>query len=227
LPKSEQLQLFSYLEKLFDDKLGAVWTSQPATIDSFNAEDNTLNCTLDKEGITLEDIPIALFGNPQSYITTPTLVKGTKGLLLFSKHDLFEWVESGTDPEAKTDFSKNNAFFLIGATNKGNKITYNMNAIEVKTDKAIAMSSKDETSVDSETGVHISAPKVSVTNSASGDELFALLEETLVKLNDFAQTVSQATDTDSGSALSNAVEIASYTQIFTALSEKYKGFRNV
>lgn len=151
---NQENRLYEYMDKLFSDELNMIFTSQPATIVFFNADENTLTCTLDKEGITLRDIPITLFGNPSSYITTPTMEKGTKGILIFSKHDLRDWVGDGVDPHAKTDFSKNNAFFLIGATNQKNKITYNMNAIEIKTDKAIEMISEKDTSITSNAAIN-------------------------------------------------------------------------
>lgn len=150
-----QNRLYEYMENIFKDEFNMMYTSQPATIVSFNADENTLTCTLDKEGITLKDIPITLFGNPTSYITTPTMEKGTKGILIFSKHDLYSWVEDGTDKNAKTDFSKNNAFFLIGATNKKNKIIYNMDAIEIKTDKKIELISEKDTSITSQKMINI------------------------------------------------------------------------
>lgn len=153
-PNSETYQ---YLENLFEDKFHMIFTSQPATIKSINASANTVNVTLDKEGYSLEDIPISLFGNPSSYIQTPTLENGTKGILIFSKHDLYSWVEDGVDSMAKTDFSKNNAFFLIGATNQKNKITYNPNAIEIKTNKAIEITSANDNSTISKKNINLTS----------------------------------------------------------------------
>ena len=157
LNNTEHFELFKYLEDLFDDKLNMIFTSQPATIESFNADENTVNIKLDKEGYKLDDIPISLFGNPSSYITTPTLEKGTKGLLIFSKHDLYSWVEDGTDEHAKTDFSKNNAFFLIGVTNQKNLITYNTEAIEIKTDKSVEIISENDTSITSNKNINFTS----------------------------------------------------------------------
>ena len=205
------------MENLFDDKLGMVYTAQPATIVKFNADENTVNCTLDKEGIELQDIPISLFGNPTSYITTPTLESGTKGLLLFSKHDLYSWVEDGTDAEAKQNFSKNNAFFLIGATNQKNKISYNLNAIEIKTDKAIEQIADKH--------IHLTAPQISLINSDSSEELFALLVNTLDELKAFATTLSESKDVTYQKLLTNSVEIASYISKFGDLSSKYGSFK--
>jgi len=150
-----KLRLYEYMDNIFKDELNMIYTQQPATIVSFNEQENTLTCTLDSEGITLRDIPITIFGNPTSYITTPTMVKGTKGLLIFSKHDLRSWVEDGVDEFAKDDFSKNNAFFLTGATNQKNKITYNMDAIEIKTDKKIELISEKDTSITSNAAINI------------------------------------------------------------------------
>ena len=222
---TEHFKLFEYLENLFDDKLNMIFTSQPATIESFNADENTVSVTLDKENLHLEDIPISLFGNPSSYITTPTLEKGTKGILIFSKHDLFSWVEDGTDEHAKTDFSKNNAFFLIGATNQKNKITYNLNAIEIKTDKAIEMTSKNHTSIDSEKSIDLTAPKISLTDKDTGNELFSLLVETLNEMKGLATTLSQSKDMTYQKLLTNSSDIAGYISKFEALSSKYGGFK--
>lgn len=205
------------MENLFNDKLGMVYTAQPATIVLFNASDNTVNCTLDKEGIELQDIPISLFGNPTSYITTPTLESGTKGLLLFSKHDLYSWVEDGTDAEAKPNFSKNNAFFLIGATNQKNKITYNLDAIEIKTDKSIEQIADKH--------IHLTAPQISLINSASNEELFALLVNTLDEMKALATTLSQSKDKTYNLLLTNSTEIATYINKFGDLSSKYGSFQ--
>lgn len=207
--KTEQIALFAYLESLFDDKLQSVWTSQPATILNFNALENTVSCVLDRENIVLEDIPISLFGNTQSYITTPTMEKGTKGLLIFSKHDLYIWVESGMDSEAKTDFSKNNAFFLIGVTNQKNKISYNMDAIEIKTDKAVEIFADIHTKIE--------APKIALKNSNTNEELFALLVETLNEMKDLATTLTQ-------SQLINSIDIVPFVEKFDLLSSKYGSF---
>lgn len=200
---------------MFDDKLNMMFTSQPATIKSFNAEENTVTAVLDKEGLEFEDIPISLFGSPTSYITTPTLVLGTKGLLLFSKHDLNIWVGEGKDEFAKTDFSKNNAFFLIGATNALNKITYNLDAIEIKTDKAIEQIA----------AVHISqaAPKIHLKNSATNEELFDLLVQTLDKVAQLSHELSLSTV--SNILLSNSAAFTGLKADFSTLSSKYGGFK--
>lgn len=162
-----QNRLFEFLQNMFKDEFNMIFTSQPATIVSFDVDENTVNCTLDKEGITLKDIPISLFGNPKSYITTPTLEAGTKGLLIFSKHDLYSWVEDGVDKEAKTDFSKNNAFFLIGATNQKNKIPYNMNAVEIKTDKAIEIEAIMDISLTSSKAINMTSTLTTNINAKS------------------------------------------------------------
>lgn len=205
MDETQQLKLFSYLESLFDDKISSLWTSQPATIKSFDSDNNTLSCTLDREGIPLRDIPITILGNPQSYITTPTLSAGTKGLLLFSRHDLKDWVGSGIDSEAKLDHSKNNAFFLTGVTNQKNKISYNMDAIEIKTDKAVEISAQIHT--------NISSPKISLSNGS--DELFTLLLETLTEL----KAMSQILVTTHG-----LVGVTPYIVKYEALSQKFGGF---
>jgi hypothetical protein len=192
---------------------------------SFDAIEDTLTCTLDREGITLSDIPITLFGNPDSYITTPTMTKGTKGLLIFSKHDLRDWVEDGVDSEAKLDFAISNAFFLIGATNQKNKIPYNMNAIEIKTNKAIEIKSTQQNSTTSETKISLLAPKISLTNSVSGEELFSLLVDTLNEMKDLATTLSQSRDQTYNLLLTNSTGIASFIDKFDALSQKYGDFK--
>ncbi len=222
---TEHFKLFEYLENLFDDKLNMVFTSQPATIVSFNSAENTVSVTLDKEGLKLEDIPISLFGNPSSYITTPTLEKGTKGMLIFSKHDLFSWVEDGVDEHAKTDFSKNNAFFLIGATNQKNKITYNLNAVEIKTDKAIEMTSKNHTSIDSEKSIDLTAPKISLTDKDNGNELFDLLGQTLDLMKDLASELVSTKTSIHNETLTSSPAFSSLSSQFEELSSKYKGFK--
>lgn len=217
MDKTEHFKLFEYLESLFDDKLNIIYTAQPATIKSFNAEANTVEVTLDKEGIALDDIPISLFGNPASYITTPTLELGTKGLLIFSKHDLYIWVEKGTDEHAKTDYSKNNAFFLIGATNSQNKVTYNLNAIEIKTDKAIEQIADKH--------ISLTAPKIHLTDSDSNEELFDLLGQTLDLMQSLAsELVATRTSVDNES-LTSSPAFSSLSSQFATLSSKYKGFK--
>jgi len=220
-----QLVLFDYMEKLFSDKLEQIYTMQPATIISFDSDENTVNCTLDKEGITLKEIPITLFGNPSSYITTPTLEAGTKGLLIFCKHDLYSWIEDDTDADAKTDFSKNNAFFLIGLTNHNHKITYNLNAVEIKTDKAIEMYSDKHARIHSKEKCDFAAPKISLTNSTTNDELFALLVDTLDEMKAMATTLSQSKDMTYQKLLTNSSEIAGYISKFGDLSAKYGSFK--
>jgi hypothetical protein len=205
------------MEDIFSDKFEQFYTMQPATIVSFDTVENTLICTLDRGMIELRDIPITLLGSPTSYITTPTMVSGVKGLLIFSKHDISTWVGDGVDEHAKTDFSKNNAFFLIGATNQKNKISYNMNAIEIKTDKALEITAETHSS--------ILSPKIALTNSATGDELFSLLEETLNEIKALATTLSQSKDIPTQNLLTNSVEIASYISKFGTLSTKYGGFK--
>lgn len=257
-----QNRLYEYMDKLFKDELGLIFTSQPATIVSFNESENTLTCTLDKEGITLRDIPISLFGNPTSYITTPTMVAGTKGILIFSKHDLYSWVEDGTDPHAKTDYSKNNAFFLIGATNQKNKITYNMDAIEIKTDKKIELISQKDSSITSNaainftstlstninaksisstatngidftsktytvagaTSISLSAPKISITATSTGDELITLCKDVSTELKGLSQALSQSRDETYNKLLTNSSEIATYINKFETLANKFGGF---
>lgn len=259
---NQEIRLYEYMDKLFRDELGMIFTSQPATIVSFNADENSLTCTLDKEGITLRDIPISLFGNPTSYITTPTMVKGTKGILIFSKHDLYSWIEDGTDPHAKTDFSKNNAFFLIGATNQKNKITYNMDAIEIKTDKKIELISQKDTNITSNAAINwkstlstninaksisatatddisftsktynatasttmaLSAPKISITATATGEELISLCKDVATTLKGLATTLSQSRDETYNLLLTNSDEIATYINEFETLANKFGGF---
>lgn len=167
MDNNPQNRLYEYMDSVFKDEFNMMYTSQPATIVSFNESDISLTCTLDKEGITLRDIPISLIGNPSSYITTPTMTEGTKGLLLFSKHDLYTWIGDGTDKNAKTDFSKNNAFFLTGATNHKNKITYNMDAIEIKTDKKIELISDKDTSITSQKMINITSTLSTNINAKS------------------------------------------------------------
>lgn len=173
---NEQFILDEHFNKFFDERMNLIFTCQPATIVEFHKAENTVKVTLDKEGITLDDIPISLFGNPQSYITTPTLEAGTKGLLIFSKHDLNIWVGESKDPHAKNDFSKNNAFFLIGVTNHQNLINYNTKAIELRTNKAIQSFSKNNTEFNSEAdykenanGNIVETAGGKITNTASGD----------------------------------------------------------
>lgn len=262
--------LYDYMDKLFRDELGLIFTSQPATIVSFNADENSLTCTLDKEGITLRDIPISLFGNPTSYITTPTMVKGTKGILIFSKHDLYSWVEDGTDPHAKTDFSKNNAFFLIGGTNQKNKITYNMDAIEIKTDKKIELISEKDTNITSNAAINmkstlstninaksisatatdgidftgktfnatasttmsltatsmmsLSAPQISITATATGEELISLCKDMATSLKGLSTALSQSRDETYNKLLTNSTDIATYIDEFQTLADKFGGF---
>lgn len=242
-----QNRLYEYMENIFKDEFNMMYTSQPATIVSFNTDENTLTCTLDKEGITLKDIPITLFGNPTSYITTPTMEKGTKGILIFSKHDLYSWVEDGTDKNAKTDFSKNNAFFLIGATNKKNKITYNMDAIEIKTDKNIELISEKDTSISSQKMINIksilstninaknitatadinialSAPSVTITTTATGEELITLCKDVSTELKGLSTVLSQSRDKTYNQLLTNSNEIAIYINKFDILANKFGGF---
>ena len=169
LNNNDSLALNNHLEKMFFNNNEELFTSQPATIKSFNADENTLTAILDKEGIELKDVPITLFGNPASYITTRSMEAGTKGLLIFSKHDLSEWVEDGTDIHAKDTFSLNNAFWLIGATNQKNKVIYNMKALEIKDSKKI----------------HLKAPKIAIDNGSN--ENFALLKELCNELKSFAK----------------------------------------
>ena len=165
--KNESFVLDEYSNKYFDERMNLIFTSQPATIVHFNASENTVRVKFDHEGIEVDDIPISLFGNPKSYITTPTLEAGTKGILIFSKHDLNDWVATGEDKNAKNDFSKNNAFFLIGATNHKNLIKYNLNAIEIKTDKAIQTFSKDNTEFNSEASIKQTAT-ADIASNAGG-----------------------------------------------------------
>lgn len=221
-----QNRLFEYMENIFKDEFNMMYTSQPATIVSFNANEITLTCTLDKEGITLKDIPITLFGNPTSYITTPTMEKGTKGILIFSKHDLYSWVEDGTDKNAKTDFSKNNAFFLIGATNKKNKITYNMDAIEIKTDKKIELISEKDTSISSQEKISLSAPSITITATATGDELISLCKDMSTELKGLSTVLSKSRDQNSNQLLTNSNEIATYINKFDSLANKFGGFNS-
>ena len=259
---NQENRLYEYMDNLFRDELGLIFTSQPATIVSFNKSENSLTCTLDKEGITLRDIPISLFGNPTSYITTPTMVKGTKGILIFSKHDLYSWVEDGTDPHAKTDFSKNNAFFLIGGTNQKNKITYNMDAIEIKTDKKIELISEKDTNITSNAAINIkstlntninaksisatatdgidftsktytataltrmalSAPKISITATATGEELISLCKDVATTLKGLSTVLSQSRDETYNKLLTNSDEIATYIDEFQTLADKFGGF---
>lgn len=162
---NEQFILDEHFNKFFDERMNLIFTCQPATIVEFHVAENTVKVTLDKEGISLDDIPISLFGNPQSYITTPTLEAGTKGLLIFSKHDLNIWVGESKDPHAKNDFSKNNAFFLIGATNSQNLINYNTTAIEIRTNKAIQTFSKNNTEFNSEASIKGTATADIVLNA--------------------------------------------------------------
>jgi len=217
LDNTEHFKLYEYLENLFDDKLNMMFTSQPATIISFNAEDNTVTAKLDKEGLEFEDIPISLFGNPTSYITTPTLENGTKGLLLFSKHDLQIWVGEGKDELAKTDFSKNNAFFLIGATNALNKINYNLNAIEIKTDKAIEQIANKH--------ISLTAPKIHLTDSDSSEELFDLLGQTLDLMQSLASELVATRTSIDNESLTSSPAFSSLSSQFATLSSKYKGFK--
>lgn len=212
MDKKEALRLYEYLESLFNDKLEQVWTAQPCTIISYS--ENTINCTLDKEGIELHDVPISLFGNPDSYIQTPTLEAGTTGLLIFSKHDLYIWIEEGKDPTAKTDFSKNNAFFLIGATNHLKQITYNPNAVEIKTNKAVEITARTHT--------NILSPKISLNNGTN--ELFALLVETLNECSALANELSLSKDKTYNLPLTNSTALGAYTSKFSTLSQKYGGF---
>ena len=243
---TESIKLYEYLENLFDDKLNMIFTSQPATIESFNAGENTVNVKLDKEGYILKDVPISLFGNPTSYITTPTLVKGTKGNLLFSKHDLFNWVEDGEDIEAKTDFSKNNAFFLIGVTNQKNLITYNTAAIEIKTDKAIEIDSAKDTSINAEKNINftsklstnvncenfnvtakksvvVSAPKISFNCTTTGEELISLVKGISDEVKALSTILSVSKDSNNA-LLHNSGEIAGMINKFDVLSQKIGGF---
>lgn len=262
MDKTEHFKLYEYLENLFDDKLNMMFTSQPATIISFNAEENTVTAKLDKEGLEFKDIPISLFGNPASYITTPTLENGTKGLLLFSKHDLQIWVGEGIDEFAKTDFSKNNAFFLIGATNALNKINYNLNAIEIKTDKAIEIISENDTSITANkninftstlstninakdfnataenniafsskaftvvgsTNINLSAPKVSLVCTSTGEELIALVKNISDELKGLSTALSQSRDQTYNLLLTNSDDLATYINKFDSLSTKLGGF---
>lgn len=161
----EQVDIYEYIENVFNDKFNQTYTMQPATIEKYN-DDNTVNMRLDCENILLEDIPLTILGDKNSYITTPTMHQGTKGLLLFSKHDLYDWLSDGKDEDAKVTFGKNNGFFLLGATWSGNRITYNHNAIEIRTNKAIEMYSQNDTSIDSQKNISLKAV-VDIINQAA------------------------------------------------------------
>lgn len=160
----EHVDIYEYIENVFEDKFNRTYTMQPATIEKYN-DDNTVNMRLDSENILLEDIPLTIIGDKNSYITTPTMHSGTKGLLIFSKHDLYDWLSDGKDESAKKDFSKNNGFFLLGATWEKNRITYNHNAIEIRTNKAIELHSQNDTSINSAANVKIKA-QADITNDA-------------------------------------------------------------
>ncbi len=215
------------MESLFNDKFNMLFTSQPGTIELFNAKENSVNVKLDKENYILEDVPISLFGNTNSYITTPTLKKGTKGILIFSKHDLFSWVEDGVDEHAVTDFSKNNAFFLMGATNQKNIINYNNEAIEIKTDQAIEIISENTTNINSNKNIITSAPKMSLNCTTNGEELISLIKNITDELKGLSTALSSATTLVNGAPvpLSNATTIAKYISKFEALSLKFGGFK--
>jgi len=221
----EAAALSQFLDDFFDDRIGSIHTMQPCTVVSFDASALTMRCTLDKEGIELSDVPVTLFGNPDNYITAP-IEAGSTGLLIFSKHDLFTWITEGSDPAAKDDFSKNNAFFLIGATNAKSKITYNQEAIEIKSlKKAIEIFASKTASVKSDQLVDLSAPKVAVTNAATGEELFDLLVQTATALNNVATILSTATDS-SGGPLSSSAALTAMLPDLSALVTKFGGFKN-
>jgi hypothetical protein len=172
LDNNETSETNRYLKSLFSSNNEELYTFQPCTIKKFDAEENTLSVTLDKEGIELQDVPISLLGNPNSYITTRSMEAGTKGTLAFSKHDLEDWVQDGEDEDAVTNFSLNNAIFIMGVTNHKNKVTYNMEAMELKDSKKIRLKS----------------PKISLENDS--EELFALLKALSNELKSFATTTS-------------------------------------
>jgi len=132
---NEHLELYKLLEGALSDRFDDLYTSQPCTIQSFNDADNTLTVKLDHTGETIADVSIALLGSATNYITTPTMVLGTKGLLLFSKYDLLKWLETGTDLEPVANFSLNNAFFLTGVLTLDQAFTYNHVATEIKCQK--------------------------------------------------------------------------------------------
>lgn len=259
-------QFFEYIDTLFADKYNMLYTMQPATIVSFNPIENEINARLDNIDLVLEDIPISILGDKNSYISTPTLHEGTKGLLIFSKHDLYTWLEDGVDFEAKTDFSKNNAFFLIGASWKNNRIeNYNLNAIELKTNKAfeafvtkhILLDSKDKVEIKSAlatimtssktwsassdeamsltsqktlsatatTQMTFNAPKVSITNSATGEELLSLVADSMQIIEDLAYQLTLAKDSADQSNLTNASAFSSLQGQIATIKDKVKGFQ--
>lgn len=265
VPHNEAHRFDEYSNTFFDERMNLIFTCQPATIKVFNKDENTVQVTLDKEGITLDDIQISLFGNPDSYITTPTLEAGTKGLLIFSKHDLYDWVATGEDKNAKNDFSKNNAFFLIGVTNHKNLINYNISAIEIRTDKAIQTFSKNNTEFNSESSIkgtasqditltagakisntasgniehnsgasikgvapvsiEYTAPKISIKNSSTNEELFSLLETTLTTIKNLANELSQSKDSADNSLLTNSSAFSTLAGEFNTLATKFGGFK--
>lgn len=222
----EAAALSKFLDDFFDDRIGSIHTMQPCTVVSFDASALTMRCTLDKEGIELSDVPVTLFGNPDNYITAP-IEAGSTGLLIFSKHDLYTWVTEGSDPEAKNDFSKNNAFFLIGATNAKSTITYNQDAIEIKSlKKAIEIFASKTASVKSDQLVELNAPKISLTNTASGEELFDLLVQTATALKDVATELSTTLDS-TGGPISSGTNFATMLPDLATLITKLEGFKNV
>jgi len=212
LNSNESTKSFEFFESLFFSKLEEVYTSQPATILKFDAKELTLEVRLDKEGIVLKDIPITLFGNPKSYITTTSMEKGTKGLLIFSKHDLMDWVEDGTDEHAKTDHALNNAFFLTGVTNKKNKIAYNLNALEIVDDKEVLAKAPTIT-FEAKKQITLKSPSIALTNEA--DELFALNAELCNELSSLSGILSKHTGLSA---------VSPFIAKFTSLSDRYKGF---
>lgn len=184
----EHIDIYEYIENVFNDKFKQTYTMQPATIEKYN-DNNTVNMRLDSEDFLLKDIPLSILGDKNSYITTPTMHTGTKGLLIFSKHDLRDWLSDGTDKDANSDFSKNNGFFLLGATWEKNRITYNHDAIEIKTNKAIEISSQNDTSIDSAKNVKIKA-QADITNDAANIKSIAQADIT----NDAVNIIQTATE---------------------------------
>ncbi len=259
-------EFYEYLQDLLFDRFNLTYTLQPATVVSFDTDANTLSMNLDQEDIVLEDIPISIFGNKDSYISTPTFEAGTKGLLGFSKHDLQIWAEVGVDRDAKSDFSKNNAFFIVGASWNENKISnYNMNAIEIKTNKAfecfiakhilldakdsfeakavldmmfstagkfsassdldMMLDSKASTTLQATTKVEMKAPKLSLTNTATGEELFSLLVDTFVVMKNIAHELTLSKDTADNSPLTNQSAFATLEGQIESLILKFEGFK--